>query len=208
MGYDCDECGSSFASRYNLERHRDRKHPDEDKESMVASDDDDKESMVTDSDAEEEERTQDKTESESESENEGGDEEDQATDEENEEFHPQIINDTSNKAWERYASKFEDLVEEYTVEGKDEADAKQAAYNVILPLYRKAFREEYTDMLLRIRELKKDPTHKAVMESAKRFRDDDDYTFKESLRAAVTKRKHLINELLDEKYHDEFPENE
>ncbi len=111
-----------------------------------------------------------------------------------------------NKAWEQYVSKFEDLVEEYTGQGKDDDDAKQAAYKIVLPAYRKTFREEYTDMLLKIRELKNDPTYNAVVESAKRLRDNDDFSTVESLQSAVKKRKCLVNELLDENYVAEFPE--
>ena len=62
-------------------------------------------------------------------------------------------------------------------------------------------------MLLKVRELKKDSTYKAVMESAERFRDNEEYTVVESIRAAVTKRKHLVNEIVREQYHNEFPES-
>jgi hypothetical protein len=155
---------------------------------------------VVDSDAE---TVQDESESESEIES---DEEDESMDKE--ESQPDICDEIANKAWEQYVSKFEDLVEEYTEQGKEDDDAKQAAYKIILPLYRKTFREEYTNILLKIIQLKKDPTYKAVMESAKRLRDDDDCAAEESIRAAVTKRKHLVNQLVEDQYNDEFPENE
>ncbi len=180
---DCNVCGQSFRDSYNLHRHE-KKHEE-----------DDEIEMVTDSES------VDKSESENES-----DEEDESANKE--ETQPDIYDEISNKAWERYISQFEALVEEYTEQGKDDDDAKQAAYKIILPAYRKSFREEYTNMLLKIRELKKDPTYKSVMESAKRLRDDDEHTPEESLRAAITKRKHLVNELVHEQYHDEFPENE
>jgi flagellar biosynthesis GTPase FlhF len=200
MAYICDDCGLSFSRQYNLDRHildrhRENKHPDEEEESTNES-----EETVTASESES--VTASESESESESE-----EKEESTDKAKE--LPGISEEIADKAWERHVSTFEDLVEEYTTgQGKNDADAKEAAYKIILPAYRRTFRDEYTNMLLQIREFKKDPTYIAVIKSAKRLREDDDYTPGESLKAAVTKRKHLVNQLVEDQYQDEFPEND
>jgi hypothetical protein len=58
---------------------------------------------------------------------------------------------------------------------------------------RKAFREKYLDTLLWLRDLRKDPTHQSVMETAKLLRNDMDFDQAESVEAAISKRKFLLN---------------
>ncbi len=73
MPYTCDDCSLSFSRQYNLDRHRERKHPDEEEEPA--------------SESEEEESASEQHESEHES-------ADQSTE-------PRFYDELAVKAWEQ-----------------------------------------------------------------------------------------------------------
>ena len=218
MVYKCGDCDLGFNRYYNLQRHRNRKHAEKDEHSLDESEVDESDMETVDEESlgsgmygrgvskqpidESENDDSDDNETESESEDES------ESEVEEKESQPQMYAELREKVWEPYADKFEGLVEEYITEGRNRADANQAAYTQLIPLYRKALRKEYIDLLLKIKELKTDSTYKAVMNSAKIFHDDDDYNTTEAIRAAVTKRKHLVNELIDVEYDNEFSNEE
>ena len=50
-------------------------------------------------------------------------------------------------------------------------------------------------------EIKKDPIHKKIMETRKRFIQDDSFDTDEALTAAIKKRKFLLERMLDDRQH-------
>ena len=62
-------------------------------------------------------------------------------------------------------SEFEELTQNFTAEGFDENEAKDKAYLLILPKLRKDLQNIYLERLLWIRQLKRDPIHKKIMET-------------------------------------------
>ena len=56
----------------------------------------------------------------------------------------------------------------------------------------------YLENLQWIRKLRKDPIHKKVMESKRRFIDEDEFDSEEATEAAVQKRKHLLKKMFNE----------
>lgn len=204
MPYECEKCDFSSDRFYNVVRHRERKHPEIKKGYM----DDEEHSEGSEQESESAQEESESGEEESENEKEESEVE-EVDDDDDDVVSPQIYDELVEKAWAQHESKFQELVQEYVNEGKSESDAKQEAYDKILPPYRKSFRKEYMDMLLKQRELKNDATYQSVMASAKRLRENDESdSVEESLRAAVSKRKYLLNELVEEDYENAFPEED
>lgn len=209
MPYHCEKCDFSSTRFYNLVRHQQRKHHDTQQGDDDQSEQMDDEQIELESEQESENEPGNGSEPESEDGSEQGSEsEDESEDTEYEQDLPKMYYELLEHAWDQHDSQFEELVQEYVSEGKSEDVAKQEAYIKIQPLYRKSFRKEYADMLIKIRELKRDATYKSVMQSAKILRDEEEFdTTEESLRAAVTKRKYLLNELVEDDYDKAFPED-
>ena len=94
-------------------------------------------------------------------------------------------------------SRYEELRESFENDGMSELDAKKHAFSEILPELEKALRNIYIDRLHWMWDMKKDPTHKKIMETRKRLLEDDDFDEDEALTAAVKKRKFLLKRLLE-----------
>ena len=151
MAHDCQLCERTFSTRFNLERHMERKHPDD----------------ITDDES-------------------SGEEEEQTDDES---IHPDK-DDTE----ERTESTFQELVARAWNQVKQ--NHQDLTHQEAVDKARKALRREYKDSLLWYQQLRKDPIHKAVMETAKRLRDDDDFDYEESIERAISSRKYLLNRLI------------
>lgn len=183
----CYLCHDVFRDAYNLERHIEATHNDDRKsDDEIIETDTELKSNYEDDD--ENSETESNTSS-------HADTDTETTSDESDETNT-IFQDLLDKTYESFSTRRQELIEENTQKGMNEKDAQHTAYLQLLPLYRKAFRTEYKSMLCKIQSLRKDPIHKAVMETAKRFRDEDDYDQMESVSAAVTKRKHLINRIV------------
>jgi uncharacterized UPF0160 family protein len=89
-------------------------------------------------------------------------------------------------------SEFEELTQNFTAEGFDETEAKDKAYLLILPKIRKDLQNIYLERLLWIRQLKRDPIHKNIMETRDVFVIDDNIDHREALEGAVDKRKFIL----------------
>ena len=180
----CDYCDAKFRDQYNLERHIQLKHPDMD----VSDEESDEEEMDAESD---EENSDEENSEESESE--------ESEDEET--VQPETDNMINNVYREFEDDR--DAVMEYLVEqGRDEEDARQEAYRQLLPKYRKQFRANLTEVFERMIQLRKEPIYKLVMDTAKDLRDDG-LGYRESIRAAISKRKHKINDYIPDVLDDE-----
>ena len=99
------------------------------------------------------------------------------------------------EATQQNLSEFEELTQNFTAEGFDENEAKDKAYLLIVPKLRKDLQNIYLKRLLWIRQLKKDPIHKKIMETKDVFVNDDNFDHREALEAAIDKRKFLLKRL-------------
>ena len=78
-------------------------------------------------------------------------------------------------------------------EGLGKKLAQIRAYNEMLPELRKALRQVYIDHLKWVHVLREDPIHKAILETRKKFQEEEDMDFNEAVEAAVNQRKYLLN---------------
>ena len=109
----------------------------------------------------------------------------------------EAVNDL-NTAWE-------EQVEQYITQGLQKDDAELQASSLLLPAYRKRLRIFYLQYLKWFHALKTDPVHKKVMTTLHRFMDDEGMDFAEAAEAAISKRKYLLNRLIE--YEDDYKEN-
>ena len=94
------------------------------------------------------------------------------------------------EATQQNLSEFEELTQNFTAEGFDENEAKDKAYLLnIVPKLRKDLQNIYLKRLQWIRQLKKDPIHKKIMETRDVFVNDDNFDHREALEAAIDKFK-------------------
>ena len=79
-------------------------------------------------------------------------------------------------------------------------DAKKQAFSEILPKLRKQLGNVYSNRLEWMAQLKKDPAHKKIMETRKRFVEDDSFDYEKALTAAINKRKFLLERMLEDRH--------
>ena len=101
----------------------------------------------------------------------------------------EAVNDL-NTAWG-------EQVEQYITQGLQKDDAELQASSLLLPAYRKRLRIFYPEYLKWLHALKTNPVHKKVMTTLRRFMDDDGMDFAEAAEAAISKRKYLLNRLIE-----------
>ena len=70
-----------------------------------------------------------------------------------------MINDAASKVRDKY----EDTLQALLMEGHDESEAKQEAFEKILPVFQKELADVYMNNLAWMKALRKDPIHKKVM---------------------------------------------
>ena len=70
-----------------------------------------------------------------------------------------LINDAASKVRDQY----DDILQALLMEGHDESEAKQEAFEKILPVFQKELGDAYMDNLAWMKALKKDPIHKKIM---------------------------------------------
>ena len=122
------------------------------------------------------------------------DDDDELTDYEEEES---VWSPIITQAKERHREDYEALVEHFVNVGMSEHQAKDKAYRQILPTLQKEARQVYLENLQWIRQLRKDPIHKQVMETKQTFMNDDEFEAEEATEAAVHKRKYLLKKIFD-----------
>ena len=196
----CDFCDKIFRDRYNLERHMQIKHPeemDDESEEGVMDFESGQEDMVRDRNGRE--RCRDIFDDDDDSDNSESDHT-ESEDSESEES-PQPETDTIINNVFRAFEEDKQAVEDYLLDQGRE-DAEEEAYRQLLPKYRKKFRANLTEILERMIQLRKEPIYKLVMDTAKDLRSDG-LGYKESIRAAISKRKHKINEYIPDELEEE-----
>ena len=92
-------------------------------------------------------------------------------------------------------SVWEERVEELMMQGLPNEDAEARASNLLLPAYQKRLRTLYLHYLKWYCDLKTDPVHNKVMNTLRRFMEEDEMDYTEATEAAINKRKYLLNRL-------------
>ena len=110
------------------------------------------------------------------------------------------INDTASKVRDQY----DDILQALLMEGHDESEAKQEAFEKILPVFQKELGDVYMDNLAWMKALKKDPIHKKIMATRDDYVNNKMFDPDEAIAAAVKKRKFLLKRLLKDQ--GRFPE--
>ena len=104
-----------------------------------------------------------------------------------------LINDAASKVRDQY----DDILQALLMEGHDEREAKQEAFEKILPVFQKELSNVYMDNLAWMKALKKDPIHIKIMATRDDYLDNDMFDQGEAIAAAVKKRKFLLKRLLE-----------
>ena len=99
------------------------------------------------------------------------------------------------EAAQQSLSEFEELTQNFPADVFGENETKDKAYKLILRKLRKDLQNIYLERLLWIRQLKRDPIHKKIMETRDVFVNDDNFDHREALEAAIDKRKFLLKRL-------------
>ena len=97
-----------------------------------------------------------------------------------------LINDAASKVRDQYY----DILQALLMEGNDdESEAKQKAFEKILPVFQKELGDVYMDNLAWMKALKKDPIHKKIMATRDEYVNNNMFDPDEAIAAAVKKRK-------------------
>ena len=84
-------------------------------------------------------------------------------------------------------------VERFPNKCASKAVANAKALNVLLPAHRRRLRRLYIHYLKRFRHLRRDPVHQEVMNTLRRFMDEESLDYEEAAEAAVDERKFFLN---------------
>ena len=96
-----------------------------------------------------------------------------------------LINDAASKVRDQY----DDILQALLIEGHDESEAKQEAFEKILPVFQKELGDVYMDNLAWMKALKKDPIHKKIMATRDDYVNNNMFDPDEAMAAAVKRRK-------------------
>ena len=109
---------------------------------------------------------------------------------------------------------FRHLVNSLRKAGLSKKRARIRAYNEMLSELQKVLRQQYIDHLKWVHVLREDPIHDAILETRKKFQEEEGMDFNEAVEAAVNQRKYLLNRVFqpmeepdtDEEDTDESPD--
>jgi hypothetical protein len=170
----CSDCDKNFAKKYNLLRHKKSVH-EEDTRSK-----ENEESEISDSNDTEESDLESKS---------------------DEELAEETIDpwwDIVKYGYDEHQEEVNSLASEIMEDDNDisEKDANKKAYHKLLPVIRRAVMKKYLFRIMWFESVKKDRFHRAVKQTMRRLRDEDDFESEEAWKAAVSKRKYLFDKLL------------
>ena len=111
-----------------------------------------------------------------------------------------LINDAASKV----RDQDDDILQALLMEGHDESEAKQEAFEKILPVFQKELADVYMNNLAWMKALRKHPIHKEIMATRDDYVNNDMFDQDEAIAAAVDKRKFLLKRLLEDQRR--FPE--
>lgn len=193
----CRHCGKHFSRGYNLRRHESSFCP------MLSNSDE--ESMTEHTYGQQEFPEDDENEDiEEEYQSDGGmsdDKEDDVSeddDDDSDDHEDSVWSEIKDEAREKHRHVYEELVQNFLDAGEDDEVAKEKAYQQILPVLQKEARNIYLEKLNWMREMRRDPIHRKVMETKHHFVEEDGFDPEEALEAAVNKRKYLLNRIFED----------
>ena len=160
----CSYCDKDYTSKFNLNRHIEAHHQDEE-----VSDETDRE----EGDEDEEEETEDES--------------------SDEEASTPITDDFVKSVYKRFREEYDELFQGFRDEGKSEEDARWSAHTQLLPKYRKNFRTKVERFLVRYAQFKNEPLYKNIRKTVKAL-EDENFKPLERIKSAVAKRKFLLYE--------------
>ena len=105
-----------------------------------------------------------------------------------------LINDAASKVRNQY----EDILQALLMEGHNESEAKQEAFEKILPVFQNELADVYMNNLAWMKALRKDPIHKKIMATRDDYVNNDMFDQDEAIAPAVDKRKFLLKRLLED----------
>jgi hypothetical protein len=181
---DCEFCSRYFRDEYKLQRHREKIHHAEEAE------EEEDDSGDTESESEEASDEDSETDNEKQSNEDGEEEEEEEEDEYDPAFGPLLEN-----VFNRFEDERKMLVDGLIEKGYTQAVASHKAHESLMKNYQKALREEFRTSMQHWEHMKKHPTYKAIMKTAKTLQDDD-FDKDESIDAAISQRKHLLNRIM------------
>ena len=104
----------------------------------------------------------------------------------------------------KFRDQYDDILQALLMEGHDESEAKEEAFENILPVFQKELSDVYRNNLAWMKALKKDPTHKKIMATRDDYVNNNMFDQDENTAAAVKKRQFLLKRLLEDQ--GRFPE--
>lgn len=107
-----------------------------------------------------------------------------------------IIDYTYGKMRDKLQKKKDELMRQDSELTSEEA--LQMANEALKSAYEQQLSHVFKSYVYTYDRLKSDPTYKKVMQTAKRYREDDDMDLEESIRKAIRKRRHLLEMKLEE----------
>ena len=84
------------------------------------------------------------------------------------------------------------------MEGHDESEARQEAFEKILPVFQKELADVYMNNLAWMKALRKDPILKKIMATRDDYVNNDMFDQDEAIAAVVKKRKFMLKWLLED----------
>ena len=107
-----------------------------------------------------------------------------------------LINDAASKVQDFH--QYDDILQALLMEVPDESEAKEEAFEKILPVFQNELSDVYMDNnLAGMKALKKDPIHKKIMVTRDDYVNNNMFDPDEAIAAAVKKRKFLLKRLLE-----------
>ena len=220
MGHLCRYCQKSFSRSYNRDRHE--------RQSCFNQLQKEQEESLTMNAAFPEVETnegEDEMREEDNEENVDDEDEGESMDNDDKDDEETVENDSesdSGDPWEYLRAEVRDAlnpsyvkqVERLLDKGASRAVAKAKALNVLLPAHRRKLRRLYVYYLKWFRNLRHDPVHQEVMNTLRRFMDEESMHYEEAVEAAVDKQKFLLNRVFrkphvpDEEEEEEKEEEE
>ena len=103
------------------------------------------------------------------------------------------------KAFDECRQKFEEEVNNLTRRlSIDQADARYKAYKDLLPTFRKALVTLFIKRMTWCKAMEQDPVYKTIRKTVKRLKEDEDFESQEAWKYAVSKRKYLLDKVLED----------
>ena len=104
-----------------------------------------------------------------------------------------LINDAASNVRDQY----DEILQALLMEGHDESEAKEEAFEKIVPVFQKELSDVYMNNLAWMKALKKDPIHKKIKATRDDYENNNMFDQDEAIAAAVDKRKFLLKRLLE-----------